>query len=563
MSPLTTLVLASTVLGSRAASGAAAPKPHILFILVDDLGYAELSYHRREANDTTREVQTPSIDALVASGVQLERHYVHKFCSPTRCAIQSGRAPVHVNVINAAPSVHNPNDTVAGYAAMPRNMTGIAEVLRGAGYKTHFAGKWDVGMATPDHTPAGRGYDSGLGYYHHSNDYWTFKDTDGKPKASMKDLWNFEPNVTDYPGRPAKAKLNSPTCTQDHQKPTTAEELDDWVCVYEDTIFEERVKTTIRNHNPEKPLFMFWATHIVHGPLQVPDEQFAKFSFIDNVGRQKYHSMVNFIDGAIGRVVDKLKDKGMYDNTLVVFTSDNGGPLPGANNYPLKGGKFSNWEGGIRSAAFVSGGFLPDSVRGTISDGLVGAWDWYATFAALAGADPTDNKASAAGLPPIDSLNVWPLVSGQNTTSPRSRVVIGSNTDGNGGRTSGNTTIGGIIRPPYKIIIGYDVNNTINMAGWPGLKTPNNTASPDWDNLVESCGRTPETGCLYNIYEDPTEHNNIAATNPDIFQQMLAEVDEAQKQVFSPERGIADGLAVKVANEAYDGFWGPFLDIQQ
>ena len=113
------------------------------------------------------QVQTPNIDGLVQEGIKLDRHYVHKFCSPTRCAIQSGRAPIHVNVINAAPEVSNPLDPVAGYAGMARNMTGIAEVMKRGGYKTHFAGKWDVGMATGEHTPVGRGYDTTLHYYHH------------------------------------------------------------------------------------------------------------------------------------------------------------------------------------------------------------------------------------------------------------------------------------------------------------------------------------------------------------------------------------------------------------
>jgi len=155
-----------------AAAFGPAKKPHVLFILVDDLGHAELGYNRATAD---KEVVTPSINQLVQDGVKLDRHYVHKFCSPTRCAIQSGRAPIHVNVINAAPEVSNPADPVGGYAGIPRNMTGIAEVLKRAGYATHFAGKWDVGMATNEHTPVGRGYDTTLNYYHHTSDYYTFR----------------------------------------------------------------------------------------------------------------------------------------------------------------------------------------------------------------------------------------------------------------------------------------------------------------------------------------------------------------------------------------------------
>ena len=141
--------------------------PHLVFILADDLGWAEVGWHRPP---NYREVQTPVLDSLVREGVELNRHYVHKFCSPSRCAIQSGRAPVHVNTINADPAVFNPEDPDGGYAGIPRNMTGIAEKLRdGAGYQTHFVGKWDAGMATPQHTPIGRGYMSTTHYFHHAN----------------------------------------------------------------------------------------------------------------------------------------------------------------------------------------------------------------------------------------------------------------------------------------------------------------------------------------------------------------------------------------------------------
>lgn len=88
-------------------------RPHIVFSLIDDLGRAELGYVRAANNAVTKEVLTPAIDQLVEEGIALDRHYVHKFCSPTRCAIQSGRAPIHVNVINADPSVLNPADPVS------------------------------------------------------------------------------------------------------------------------------------------------------------------------------------------------------------------------------------------------------------------------------------------------------------------------------------------------------------------------------------------------------------------------------------------------------------------
>ena len=110
--------------------------------------------------------------SLVNEGVELDRHYAYMFCSPSRSAVQSGRNPIHVNTINGAPNIRNPADVVSGYAGIPRNMTGIAEHMLSAGYETHAYGKWDAGMATPQHTPLGRGYQKSLVYFHHVNDAW-------------------------------------------------------------------------------------------------------------------------------------------------------------------------------------------------------------------------------------------------------------------------------------------------------------------------------------------------------------------------------------------------------
>lgn len=148
------------------AAAAADTKPHILMILADDYGWADIGYHataegypsspeqRKEAS-----AATPHIDALVKDGIELDQAYVFKFCSPTRCSLQSGRNPIHANVMNIDPTNYNPDNNVTGFSALARNLTGMAEVMKSAGYSTAFAGKWDVGMATPQHTPRGRGYD--------------------------------------------------------------------------------------------------------------------------------------------------------------------------------------------------------------------------------------------------------------------------------------------------------------------------------------------------------------------------------------------------------------------
>ena len=116
--------------------------------------------------------------------------------------------------------------------------------------------------------------------------------------------------------------------------------------------------------------------------VQVPRSHYDKFGFIPDRARRTYLAMINYLDDLVGDIVARLKRKGMWDNTLIVFSADNGGPIyfngnAGANNFPLKGGKFSNWEGGIRANAWASGGFIPAARRGTVEESYIAVCDWY------------------------------------------------------------------------------------------------------------------------------------------------------------------------------------------
>jgi arylsulfatase I/J len=123
----------------------------------------------------------------------------------------------------------------------------------------------------------------------------------------------------------------------------------------------------------------------------------------------------------------------------------------------LRGGKFSNWEGGIKVTAFVTGGLLPPHRRGAKEPGLVAGWDWLATFAELVGFDPTDKRAAAVGdgkaLPPIDSISAWPLLAGTNGTAARTELAIGD-TSALSPNADGNTLVGGLIRGYWKLVVG-------------------------------------------------------------------------------------------------------------
>ena len=501
-----TLLLVLSLISHLSLFSCTSP-PHIVFVLVDDWGWANVGYHR---DPPTPEVVTPNIDGLVKQGLELDQHYVFRVCSPSRSSFLSGRLPIHVNDDNGEPNRYNPKDPVSGFQGIPRNMTVIAEKLKKAGYATHQVGKWDAGMATPTHTPLGRGFDSSLCYFHHTNDYYNETTVENCQKHEIVDLWAttqpaFGLNKTGPDG-------------------------------YEEGLFREHLLKIVMNHDPSQPLFLYYASHAIHTPYEVPESYLNKFSFIDYYYRQIYHAMVTYVDDNVGALVDALKQKGMWDNVLFVASSDNGGPIvyhQGANNFPLKGGKASDWQGGVRVNAFVSGGYLPESMRGKKTEGYIHIADWYATFCSLAGVDPTDQKAAKANLPPIDSMNMWPMISGQNSTSPRVEIPVTNST---------------LISGDYKIITGE-----LSRAGWTGPHYPNST---QYVNNTVNCG----DGCLYNIKMDPYEYHNLAAEKPDVLKMMQMKLAAYQAKSFNPDRGRGWPGACEAAVNKYGGYWGPFLD---
>jgi len=280
----------------------------------------------------------------------------------------------------------------------------------------------------------GRGFDYALTYQSFGNDYWSYKMTDfwyGYCNSSVTGVGpyaGFQPYDLWENTGPAFRFKPADSCSAISQAG----------CVYEDDLFVSEALNYIRNYQKSKPLALTLSFHTVHTPLTPPTAQLNKFSFINDTTRQKYSAMVNMMDNYVGYIVDELKVKGIYDNTLILMFSDNGGPIyvnsqrgvagktffvtGGANNYPLTGGKFGTFEGGIRVNAFVSGGYIPEARRGAIETSLIGVEDWYATFCALAGIDPTDTLAASANLPPIDSINQWPLLSGATVVPPRKEV---------------------------------------------------------------------------------------------------------------------------------------------
>jgi len=280
---------------------------------------------------------------------------------------------------------------------------------------------------------------------------------------------------------------------------------------------------------------------------------------------------------------------GMWDDLLIVFSTDNGGPIynngtAGANNFPLKGGKMNNWEGGIRGNSFVSGGFIPEKMRGTKYSGLVTVWDWYSTFCAFAGVDPTDHRAALANLPQIDSYDHSAMILGKNLTSPREIIPIGTeprqsnltnaplctsytaspqyhDTRINGDEplelsTEGRcTTVSGIIVDEGANGIWKLLTGDVEQDMYTGVHYPNSSTNEISNNFVGHCGN----GCLYNLSKDPLESNDLAGKMPEKVKEMYEKLEHYESSAFNPNRGNTDPKACELALGKYGGFWGPFV----
>ena len=235
----------------------------------------------------------------------------------------------------------------------------MAEMLKRNGYATHAIGKWHCGMHTRKHTPIMRGFDTFYGMYLGAQDYFSHK-----RMASL----DFRIDYRDEKGT-----------FVDHMK-------DQLFGSYNTDIFTRRAISTISTHDPSKPLFLYLSYTAPHGPMQASRGDLKKYSTHmtgSSKKRKTYAAMISVMDRGVGEVVSALKQYRLLDNTLIVFSSDNGAAVGGSgSNYPLRGGKRSLHEGGIRALSFVNSPLL--QTTGYVNKNIHHVTDWYVTFQALA-----------------------------------------------------------------------------------------------------------------------------------------------------------------------------------
>jgi arylsulfatase A-like enzyme len=409
--------------GIAASNAATTTKPNIVYIVADDLGWKDVGFHGSD-------IKTPNIDRLARTGARLEQFYAQPMCTPTRAALMTGRYPFRYGLQTAViPSGHK--------YGLATDEWLLPQALKEVGYTTAIIGKWHLGHGDRKYWPRQRGFDYQYGPLIGEIDYFTHK------QHGVID-WYRDNKPVDEPG-------------------------------YSTTLLGNDAVKFITAHDPAKPLYLYLTFNAPHTPYQAPQAYLDRYKHIEEPSRRAYAAMITAMDEEIGRVVAAIDKKGMRDNTLIVFQSDNGGTrnamfagegdmskikIP-VDNGPYRDGKGSLYEGGTRVVALANWpGYIP---AGSTVDGMIHVVDMYPTLAALAGAATAKSK-------PLDGLDVWPTISNAKP-SPRTEIVYNVE--------------------PFRA----------------GVR------EGDWKLIWRA--PLPESIELFNIALDPSEKNNVAAAHPD------------------------------------------------
>lgn len=454
-SPQTLLTVASTLLCAVALRAEARPRPNIVLLFADDAGYGDFGFQG------STHFKTPHLDQLARSGVRLTSFYVTgATCAPSRAGLLTGRYQQRFGYeeINVPGIMSNSSKLLGDEMGLPTDQLTMGDRLHELGYRTAIIGKWHQGVADRYH-PLKRGFDEFYGFRGGARSFFAYRN----PKSTRPENL-LERNFGGY---------------REHEGYLT-DALANEACA-----FIERSKSG--------PFFLYLSFNAVHNPMEADPRDAAEFPQLKG-NRRIAAQMTLSMDRACGQIMRKLKELGLEENTLVIFTNDNGGPTDenASGNYPLSGVKGTQLEGGIRVPALVSWpGHLP---AGTDYDLPLSTLDLLPTFVRLGGGDP----AKIAGLDGVDML---PYLRGENRARPHETLHWKMETRG-----------------------------AIREGDWKLLRYPDRPAE------------------LFNIALDPAEQNDLAAVHPELvkelFRKQFAWELELERPLFMLRRG-EEGLSAR------------------
>ena len=458
--------------------------PNVVFILADDLGYNDITLNGGGVADGA--VPTPAIDSIARQGVTFANGYAgNATCAPSRAAIMTGRYatrfgfeftptpvafsrvvgghagdPLHPSRFNAAEVKNVPKDD--NTEAVPSTEVTIAEALKTRGYHTVHLGKWHLG-GIKGARPEDQGFDESLGFMAGASLFAPVGDPSVEESRQDFDpidkfLWGALPYAVQYNGGPLFHPNRYMT----------------------DYLTDQAVAAIDANRN--RPFFLYLAYNAVHTPLQAPKADYDALSGIKDHRLRVYGAMVRNLDRNVGRVLQALKDRGLDDNTLVIFTSDNGGAnyigLPDINR-PYRGWKATFFEGGIKVPFLLR--WPAQLPAGAVYRSPVAHVDIFATAAGAAGANAPKDRIT-------DGVDLVPFVKGQASGDPHKAIYWRS------GR--------------YKVV----------MAG-------------GWKLQV---AQEPNKVWLFDLANDPTERRDLAKARPDKVRELTAILAQLDSQMVKP-----------------------------
>ena len=471
-----TIAVAVCVIGSSVSLLAQeSPRPNIILLIADDLGYGEVG-----AQGFSDDIPTPHLDALAARGVRFTNGYVTSaYCSTSRAGLLTGRYQNRFGYDFNPVGADNEDPRVG----LPTNELTIADALQRRGYATGLIGKWHLGGTAAFH-PVRRGFDEFFGFMHEGHYFvpppyegvvtmlrrralpdgrqgrWVSEDGTLVLGTHMR---NHEP---DYDANNPIVRVSQPVVEEEYLTDAFTRESIDFL-----------------RRNRERPFFLCVAYNAVHSPLQARQEDFDRFPEIKDVQRRIFAGMLANLDDNVGRLVEAVDELGLRENTIIVFLSDNGGPTREltSSNGPLRDGKGSVYEGGLRVPFFIS---WPSKIReNAVVEEPVISLDLFPTFLSAAGEDWTDWK------PNLDGVDLLPTLSEDQETALPSRSFS------------------------WKL----GPQRAIRYGDWKLVRSSRGGGGQNWE--------------LYDLSEDIGESNNLIEQNPAAARELQNRFDSWQSEM--------------------------------
>jgi arylsulfatase A-like enzyme len=454
---------AAAIMGWLAVAAGAAQPPHIVYILADDLGWKDVGYHGGEA-------KTPHLDRLAQAGARLERFYTLPDSTPARAALMTGRYPMRygMQTLSIQPW--------SSYG-LPIDERLLPQALKEAGYRTVALGEWRLGHSRKQLWPTRRGFDQFYGSFAALSDRFRKTDAIGQPD------WRRGERQVKEQG-------------------------------YSTTLIAREAAALIAAHDQSRPLFLYLAMPAPAAPLQAPGEYLERYREIRDQEQRAYYAMVSALDDAVGRVVAALEKSNMWENTVLVFHSDNGGavktkyrsgdgdvPRRVADNGPFAGGRGALHEGAIRVVALA---VAPGRIEPGVVTERIHVTDLYPTLLALAGG----KLGADSQVKPLDGMDVWSTIAA-GKASAREELLVNV-----------EEFRGAVIVGNWKLVVYAPL---------------------------------PARYELYNLQDDPSEEDNRAEREPQTVQRLLHRLNEFAWEM-APSLYLAD-LARARKHDA-PIFWG-------